>query len=367
MFGREKLESNLNRAVYKGFRFLDRIRGELDNRSAEVLIDEELERHFKNKKEVVLYVGIRYDYGKKNWGLSYEYYQFYGTLLNMDYSLIYFDYDRLKQRFGVAKTSRMLREAVYLYNPDILFYFHFHDWIEHYVWKEISNELPTKTIIMLADDHWRYEETKPVWKLFNLVLTTDREGFEKRRKEGFANVFLTQWGCNHFLYKNLNVPRAYDVSFVGRCYGERKNFVDTIRKKGINVATFGLGWRNGGRVSQADLMKIYNKSKIALTLSLASKGDKIQIKGRDFEAVACGSLLLTRETKEIAEYFVPDEEIITYRDVSDASEKIGYYLQNEDERERIAKKGYERFIREHTMEKRFLEILHSAHDIKRKK
>ena len=360
------MDSVLDRAVNKGFRFLDRIHGEIDNRSVEVLIDEELEKHFKNKEETILYVGARYDYGKKNWGLSFEHYEYYETLLNMDYSLIYFDYDRIIQRFGVTRTSRMLREAVYLYNPDILFYFHFHDWIEHYVWKEISNELPTKTVIMLADDQWRYEETKPVWKLFNLVLTTDREGFEKRRKDGFANVFLTQWGCNHFLYKNLNMPRTYDASFVGRCYGERKNFVDTIRKGGINVATFGLGWGDGGRVSQADLIKIYNKSKISLNLSLASKAGKIQIKARDFEAVGCGSLLLTKETKQIAEYFTPDEEIITYQDANDASEKIGYYLKNEGERERIAKKGYERLIKEHTMEKRFLDIFHSAQDIKRK-
>jgi spore maturation protein CgeB len=331
-----------------------------------VLADEELEKHFKNNKEIILYVGIRYDYGKKNWGLSYEHYQFYDTLLNMDYSLIYFDYDRIRQRFGVTKTSQMLREAVYLYHPDILFYFHFHDWIEHYVWKEISDELPTNTIVMLADDQWRYEETEPVWKLFNLVVTTDSEGFEKRRKEGFANVLLTQFACNHFLYKNLNLQRTYDVSFVGRCYGERKNFVDTIKRRGMNIATFGLGWENGRRVSQADLIKIYNQSKISLNISFASGGGRIQVKGRDFEAVGCGSLLLTKDTKEIAEYFVPGEEIITYRDANDASEKIEYYLKNEDERERIAKKGYERLMREHTMEKRFLRIFHSVQDVKMK-
>jgi spore maturation protein CgeB len=360
------LDSIFDRAVQKGFRALDRIHGQIDNRSVEVLSDEELEKHFHKEKETILYVGIRYDYGKKNWGLSYEHYQFFETLLNMGYSLIYFDYDRIRQRFGITKTSQMLREAAYVYHPDILFYFHFHDWIEHYVWREISNDLPTKTIVMLADDHWRYEETKPVWKMFNLVVTTDSKGFERRRKEGFANVFLTQWACNHFLYKNLVLPKRYDASFVGRCYGERKSFVETIKKRGINIAAFGLGWPNGGRVSQADIIRIYNESKISLNLSQASAGDKIQIKGRDFEAVGCGSLLLTKSSKEIEEYFVPDEEIVTYRDVNEASEKIDYYLKNADERERIAKKGYERLVREHTMEKRFLSILHSAEDVKKK-
>ena len=107
----------------------------------------------------------------------------------MNYSVIYFDYDRLKQKYGRNKISQMLLEAVYYYQPEILFYFHFHDWVERDVWKEITNMLPTKTIIWLADDHWRYEETRSVWELFNLVVTTDRKGYEKRMKEGFSNVF----------------------------------------------------------------------------------------------------------------------------------------------------------------------------------
>jgi spore maturation protein CgeB len=129
------------------------------------------------------------------------------------------------------------------------------------------------------------------------------------------------------------------VSFVGRCYGVRQNFIDTLKNKGINIATFGQGWENGSRVSQADLIKIYNQSKISLDMSFASRDSKISsTKGRDFEVPGCGSLLLTKDTKEIAEYFVPGEEIITYEDANDAAEKIKYYLSNEDEREKIAKK-----------------------------
>jgi len=347
----------INKALNKANKILDRVHGKLDNRAIEVLMDEDLEKKFKPNKKTILYIGIRYDYGNRDWGLSYEHYNFYHALLNMGYSLIYFDYDRIKQKYGNEKMSQMLREAVYYYHPDILFYFHFHDWIKHDIWKEVSNELPTKTIIWLSDDHWRYEETRPIWKLFNLVVTTDKEGYEKRRKEGFTNkVILSQWGCNHFLYKNLNLLRIYDVSFVGRCYGERKSFIDTLIRNGINVASFGQGWKNGSRVLQADLIKIYNQSKISLNISLASKGDKIQIKGRDFEAPGCGSLLLTKDTEAIKEYFVPGEEIITYKDANDATEKIKYYLKNEDERKKIAKNGYERVMREHTIEKRFLEI-----------
>jgi len=200
--------------------------------------------------------------------------------------------------------------------------------------------------------------------LFNLVCVTDSEGFEKRQKEGFNNVHLSQWGCNHLLFKNLGLPKIYDVSFVGRCYGKRREFVDTLRNHGLDIRTFGLGWKGGGRVPQSELIRIYNQSKISLNISFASSGDKTQIKGRDFEAVGCGSLLLTRDTKEITSYFVPGEEIVTYTDSNDALKKIEYYLKNEDERKKIAKKGFERLMREHTMEKRVTDIFNAAYKFK---
>ena len=353
----------IDRALNKANRILDRVHGILDNRSIEVLMDEELEKHLKTNKKTILYVERRYDYGNRNLGLSYQHYNFYHTLLNMDFSLIYFDYDRIIQRYGRKKMSQMLREAVYCYPPDILFYFHSYDRIDHTILKELSDELPTKMVIFLSDDHFEYEETRSVWELFNLIVTTDREGYEKRKKEGFNNVFLSQWACNHFLYKKLNLPKIYDVSFVGQCYGERQGFIDTLKRKGISITTFGKGWENGSRVSQADLIKIYNQSKISLNLSFSHNtpaGYIYTIKGRDFEAPGCGSLLLTRDAKEIAEYFVPGEEIITYQDADDAAEKIKYYLENEDEREKIARKGYERVLKEHTYEKRFSEIFDAA-------
>ncbi len=42
-------------------------------------------------------------------------------------------------------------------------------------------------------------------------------------------------------------------------------------------------------------------------------------------------------------------EIAVYRDTDDLLEKIEYYLAHDEERERVRKAGYERFLKEHTM------------------
>jgi len=323
--------------------------------STEVLVDIDLEKRLLPDKKTILYVGIKYDYGHREWGLSYEHYNFYKTIEAMGYSLIYFDYMSLAQKYGTTKMSELLREAVYYYNPDILFYFNFHDWVEHDVWENISNSL-TKTIIWLGDDSWRYEETRPIWELFNMVITTDRIKHNKRRKEGYNSV-LSQWACNHRLYRKMNLPKLYDISFVGRCYGERKGFIEQLRNSDIKIATFGQGWERGGRVSQAELIRIYNQSKIVLNICKSSRGDKIQIKGRDFEVPGCGSLSLTQESEEIKEYYEPGIDIITYIDIDDAVQKIKYYLNHEKELNIIARNGYNKTLKEHTYEKRLEKIL----------
>jgi spore maturation protein CgeB len=205
-----------------------------------------------------------------------------------------------------------------------------------------------------------YEYERPVWELFNIVVTTDKTCYERRKAEGF-NTFLSQWACNPYIYRKLNMPKIYDVSFVGRCYGERKTFVETLRSEGINVAAFGIGWERGNRISQSDLVKIFNQSKIVLDISFASRDSSVlTIKGRDFEVPGCGSLLVTKHTKEIAEFFIPNEEIVTYQDVNDAAEKIKYYLTHDYECEKIAHRGYERVLKDHTWEKRLSDIFEYA-------
>ena len=62
------------------------------------------------------------------------------------------------------------------------------------------------------------------------------------------NAIKSQWGCNHLLYRKLDLPLQYDVTFVGQPHGNRREMVDVLKKNGINVRCFGFGWQEG-RVS----------------------------------------------------------------------------------------------------------------------
>lgn len=202
---------------------------------------------------------------------------------------------------------------------------------------------------------------------------------------------MSQWACNHFLYKPLNLPKIYNVSFVGQPHSNRRKLIREIEKAGIRVECFGRGWRRG-KVSQEEMIKIFSQSKINLNFAksggqigpkliakifLKRKGKSIklnnpkfwfdnlkaglaqrrnQIKGRNFEVLGCGSFLLTNYVEGLEEYYQIGKEVVCYQNKDDLIDKIKYYLKNEKERKAIAKAGYQRTFQDHTFEKRFNEI-----------
>lgn len=79
-----------------------------------------------------------------------------------------------------------------------------------------------------------------------------------------------------------------------------------------------------------------------------------QPKGRTFEGVGCGAMVINDYFEELEEMFEIDKEIVTFamNDADEFADKLKFYLEHDDLREKIAKGGYRRAMREHTMAKR---------------
>jgi len=228
--------------------------------------------------------------------------------------------------------------------------------------------------------------------LFHWVLTTDSQAVEKYHKIGYKNVIKTQWACNHFLYKPSNLPKIYDVTFIGQPHGNRREIIEKIKKAGIDIKCWGKGW-SAGRIFQENMIKIFSQSKINLNLTKSSGGISLkssasiffkkelngslrfvkpkywlgnfqsllakkreQIKGRNFEIPGSGGFLLTSDADNLTDYYQSGREIAIYKNINDMIDKIKYYLEHNEERKAIAWAGYERTLQEHTYEKRFNDI-----------
>jgi spore maturation protein CgeB len=320
----------------------------------------------QSKKQLrkILYVGMRYDYGRPEQGTSFEYNNFYRTLIRMVPSVVEFDFMTLMQREGKERMNRLLVETAARENPDLIFCILF------------TNEIDLKTIDQLSaqwitfnwfcDDHWRFDTfSKHVAPHFHFVSTTDHDALEKYHKHGYSAVFQTQWACNHYDYRKYDdAVKTFDVSFVGQPHGTRKRTISSLQNHGITVESFGRGWNNG-RITQTQMIRIFNGTKINLNLSNSSWNirtifrNQQQIKGRNFEVPGCGSFLLTNYVEGLEQYYDLENEIRCFSSPRNLRDQILYFLQHEDEREQIALNGYQRTLREHTYEHRFIDLFHN--------
>jgi spore maturation protein CgeB len=326
----------------------------LRRRREEVLTEESI-RHFPSSEKTrrVFFVKSKYDYGDRARGLSFEENNFLHTLIHSGHEVFAFDPLFTMKKYGKKMMNRILREAVYRWSPDIVFFVLFKDEIEFETLLEIRDVMKIKTLNWFTDDHWRFESFSRYYApCFSYIVTTYKPAFEKYREIGYENVIVSQWACNHFLYRKLDLPCKYDVTFIGQPHGDRPKVIKKIINSGIRVDTFGFGWPTG-IVSTFEMIKIFNQSKLNLNLSNASRGTTNQIKGRDFEIPGCGGFMLTAYTEELSEYYKFGEEIETYQSVDELIEKVRHYINHDDQREEIAAKGHQRVLKEHTYIHRF--------------
>jgi spore maturation protein CgeB len=328
----------------------------------------------------IVFAALKYDYGLPERGLSFEYYNFYDTLVRMGHEVEYFDFYSLYREVGSVEMTKRLRERIEEVKPDLLFVFLYSDEFDPVLLQRITNETNVVTFNWFADDHWRFESFSRKWAAcFRYVSTTDRTSVPKYHALGYKNVLLTQWGANTALYRKTNEPIVYDVSFVGQAHGDRPAVIRALQNQGISVYVRGTHWNvkrwhnygrrlgvlskkwyerlvNESRIPQEEMVKVFHRSRVNLNLSASSQLEQNQIKGRNFEIPACGGFQLSGIAERLEEFFEPHKEIVLYRSFDELVEKIRYYLAHESERAEIAEAGYQRVLREHTYEHRFREL-----------
>lgn len=99
-----------------------------------------------------------------------------------------------------------------------------------------------------------------------------------------------------------------------------------------------------------EMPKVFACSKINLNPSL--RIIQTGIPQRAFDIMGAGGFLLSNYQEELAEYYVSEEDMVIYESIEDAIEKISFYLEHEDTRQKIARSGREKTLEFHTMQER---------------
>lgn len=110
--------------------------------------------------------------------------------------------------------------------------------------------------------------------------------------------------------------------------------------------------------STTEMPKIFHLSKI--NLNFTSKPIRTGIPLRLWDILGAGGFALTNYQSEIPEYFEVGKDLDIYASEQELVEKIKYYLEHEEEREEIARNGYQKAKENYSLELRVKQILQSV-------
>lgn len=188
-----------------------------------------------------------------------------------------------------------------------------------------------------GDDPQNWERNSPKAHKFHYTITPDYDSYLKYKEMGINVEWITHFADTRIQYP-MNLEPEY-VAVTTRGFGN-SNFLDYL----TTWAEGAVGNKNG--FEGIEHTKFLNKG-----LMVVQNSRWGEITRRIFEAMACGKMVLTdrlNPSKKLEELFIEGEDIIYYNDMFDCIEKMNYYNEHEEERERIAHNGMMKVINNYT-------------------
>jgi len=213
---------------------------------------------------------------------------------------------------------------------------------------EAIRACPAFTVLWYPDDLIALEHAaKQIdynGRAFDRVYGISKWDLGEYKKRGLRDVRWLPLACNPEIHKKLRrVRKRYDLVFVGNLDEQREVLIERLRKR---------WWVHVARAFGADMVRLFNEARIVLNLT-AGPGN---MNHRLFEALACGSMLLTNQPPPDSRIFKDGKHLVYYT-WANIDEKIGYYLAHEKERERIARAGRREVLAKHTVAHRVERII----------
>jgi len=152
--------------------------------------------------------------------------------------------------------------------------------------------------------------------------------------------------------------RDRGVSFIGTSYDDRPDFLTRLwRECGFPVVISGdRMWRE--RLDPEAARELYTGSELygkdyreavwrsRINLSFITHSNQDEFVHKSFEIAACGGFLLAERSAGHEARFVEGEEAVFFSGFEECAEKIRRYLPDEAARDRIARAGRERAVRD---------------------
>jgi glycosyltransferase involved in cell wall biosynthesis len=192
-----------------------------------------------------------------------------------------------------------------------------------------------------------------------------------RQLEDGSRFIVPQLFNTHFsdfrqflLSKNVQVDPEKIISQIAAAE-RRLLYVASLGELGLHVwgdndwdrvQQYGVQYR-GFAGHHYELNKIYSSAAINIDINRIYQLDIVTM--RVFDVLACGGFLIAEYSEELDELFNIGQELESYKTLAELSDKIRYYAENPQSREKIAANGLKAVREKHTFQDRVGKILKS--------
>lgn len=243
--------------------------------------------------------------------------------------------------------------------------------------------LGSTTAVWYSDDPYYSDITRITSIHYDYVFTNELSCVEFYQMQGCKQVYHLPLAVDLKVFCPQRVHTGYfsDVCFIGSAYWHRVGFFDRIAPylARRNVKIFGWWWDRLKQYSKLshlirtewlspeETAKYYNGAKIVINLHRSPHDESfnknstrvkaLSTNPRTFEICGSGAFQLTDARQDLANLYGPGQELVTYSSAEELIQKIEYYLQHDEEREELARKGLQRTLRDHTFDHRVAVML----------
>jgi len=230
------------------------------------------------------------------------------------------------------------------------------------------------------------EDTRDQALLYDYVFTPAAECVEDYKAIGCKKVGILPLGYNESWSKHEDVPKIYDIAFLGNYYlphYERQkygipadhnevkpgylNIIKPLIDRGYNIKIWGHkdNWLKSGLVEEKHLMgligyashaKIYNQAKICIAIN-SNQYSPTMLSWRTYEILACKAFMLSAWSQATENLGTIGKDFTVSRSPEQTVSLVDKYLKNDSEREEIARSGCQAVVEKHSTKRRIQQML----------
>lgn len=190
-------------------------------------------------------------------------------------------------------------------------------------------------------------------RLFDYAFVFHPEYDKKFAQYGSLNTYVLPHAVDAEIFQNCQIEKIYDLGWVGRLNGKkysvRRYYINKL-KRSFKMNDIELYY------TPEEMALVYCQSKIVVNLS---RDDYLQDANlRCFEVMASGALLITPKPSELSKLgFEVGIHFVSFEDELELYQKVQHYLEQDRERETIARNAQKLVLEQHTYDARVATIL----------